>query len=1064
MPPSSWIPRTAPVVFLLVLSLLGMGLQQPAHSASTARPARAPALSATIDDYAPLPLLVNDGAPADIWTLEQGPDGLLWLGTGMGLYRFDGLRFDRYPMRPGQRLLSSNINALKVTPDGDIWLGFFAGGVARLRDGRVTVYGPREGLPGGRLLRLALTRDGAVWAAAARGLGRFADGRWQTVGSEWGLGDTGVDYVYVDRRGALWVCTDRRLLMLPAGERRFRDTGVPVGRSAVVAEDTQGRLWLSDDRLGTLPLREADADLPPPLSPLSTPTAAASTSTAAPARPSAAEVPPAFGAAKQLAFARDGSLWMTVMGSGVWRLPAAASIPTGRLIAPTDPIQVFGRAQELPSPVVVPILEDQEGMVWAGTNNGLVGFQRKRLHDLAPLGTASVGGFAVARLGRGVVAANVDQALAVDPPGPPAPFTGPLPNRAVIGTVDGAVWTVQQHELLRWIDGRTERLPFPPGLTHGHVRAFLCDGQGGLWLSVVGRGVWRATPGTGVRPDPGFQDIPDPQAMARSPDGSVWMVYDDEVLHIVNGQPLRYGPSDGLVIGRGTTVHASEREVIVAGETGVARFEDGQFRSIPEDRDSAFGNVTGVAESPDGDLWLNGARGVVQLSAAEIARNFGATGRTVNYRLFDRRDGLPGIALQAWAVPTALSDRGGRLWFATNRGVAWLDPATVPRNERPPRTEIQQLRTGDTQHLPDNGLELPAGTQSLTLRFAAVTLVAADRVRFRYRLRGVDQDWHDAGAVREATYANLAPGRYRFQVVAANGDGVWDPVGASLDFAIAPTLTQTRLFAVTCVATVLLLGWLIYRMRARVIAHQVQMRLEERHRERERIARELHDTLLQGVQGLVLQFNSVARRIDEPELHDKMERALGNAEGLITAARDRVSDLRSTDGPLGDQLGHAAKELADGRQAVSLTVLGDEQPLRAAVRDELLMMAREAVANAVRHAGGERIDVTLDFDDRRVRLSVRDDGVGVDSAFTSLDGRPGHHGIKGLHERARRLRGALRIRRLAEGGTEVEVRILAPDAYVAASARSPWRRVAQRLRRRVADLVRARRGRRAGPR
>ncbi|MFY0576496.1 triple tyrosine motif-containing protein [Cystobacter fuscus] len=146
----------------------------------------------------------------------------------------------------------------------------------------------------------------------------------------------------------------------------------------------------------------------------------------------------------------------------------------------------------------------------------------------------------------------------------------------------------------------------------------------------------------------------------------------------------------------------------------------------------------------------------------------------------------------------------------------------------------------------------------MTLRYTAVTLAAADRARFRYRLEGVDGEWHDGGSLREATYAHLTHGRYRFRVISSNGDDVWDETGATLDFTIEPTLVQTKAFAVACVVALLALVWVAYRMRARAIENQVQLRLEERHRERERIARELHDTLLQGVQGLVLQFDSVA--------------------------------------------------------------------------------------------------------------------------------------------------------------------------------------------------------------
>ncbi len=1032
------IATVIPAILAMVLSLLAL-------------PARA---AATITDYAHTPLLVNDGAPADIWTLAQARDGVLWLGTGMGLFRFDGLRFDRYPLREGERLPSSNINALHVTADGDIWLGFYGGGVARLRDGRATLYGPKEGLPPGQVLRFARTGDGTLWAAASGGLARFIDGRWQAVDERWGFADHAADYLFVDRRGILWVCTTRRLMFLRPGAQRFEDAGQPVSEYAVVNEDRQGRMWLSDALGGTRPLPALwDASSTGSMA-ASSPSAARAPSAASAALP-AAPVPasprlPAFGYSKQMLFARDGSLWLTVAGAGVWRLRAPEAVPALRALSADDPLEKFEREQGLPAAVVVPILEDREGTVWVGTNNGMASFQKKRLHELESLSPISLGGYALLAQGDGVIAANLREALVIDPPRTPTPLDGPVPARTSITTADGAHWWLSANALTRRQGQDVRRLPMPTGLMRNQVVAMTPDGADGLWLSVVDDGIYHATP-DGIRRDERLQQLPAPLAMARARDGSLWLASEDQVTHWRDGQTTVYGPEHGLAIGRAATIHVGERRLLIAGESGVALLEGERFRSITDMQDSAFGHVTGIVESLDGDLWLNGGRGVIQMSSADVATNFQQPSAAMNYRLFDRRDGLPGVALQAGAVPTALRDRRGRLWFATNRGVAWLDPTALPRNERPPHTEVLSIRTGERTYLADDALTLPAGTTSLTLRYTAITLVAADRARFRYRLEGVDAGWHDAGAQREATYANLAPGHYRFLVMAANGDGVWDAAGASLRFSIAPTWVQTRSFAVGSVAVVLLLVWLAYRLRTRAIAQQVRLRLEERHRERERIARELHDTLLQGVQGLVLQFNRVARRIEAPEVHEKMERALANAENLITAARDRVSDLRAVHGPLGADLSRSLSELTDGKLVLVLQVEGEERPLRAFVHDELMMIAREVLCNTVRHAEARTMQVLLRYEDRRVVLEMVDDGIGVDPAFISADGRPGHHGIRGMFERAKRLQGSLRIRPGATGGTEVEIRVLAQDAY-APTARPPLRRVLHALGRRLKRL------------
>ncbi|OJH35665.1 sensor histidine kinase [Cystobacter ferrugineus] len=984
------------------------------------------AAATSLDHYASSQLSVNDGAPADIWTLEQAPTGYLWLGTGMGLYRFDGVRFDRYPLREGQRVPSSNINALKVLPNGDIWLGFFAGGAARLRDGRSTVFGPREGMPPGRVLRFAGTPDGALWAAAAGGLARYEEGQWHVVGPEWGYDDGAAEYVYVDRRGVLWVCTPRRLVFLRPGERRFQDTGETISRDAVLAEDPDGRLWLSEDLQGTRPLPDHARSVPPGTAPASSaapPTSGASSTAGA----------PVFARAKQMLFASDGSLWLTVWGAGVWRLPSPASIPTGRGLRPSDPLEKFEQPDGLASPVVVPVIEDTEGTVWVGTNAGLTSFQKKRLREIPELSSTSQGGFTLAVLDTRVMAGNQRTALVVDPPAPPRAYGGPVPTRTANFAADGALWWFSGREVFRRAGDTSRKFELPTGTVDSHVVAFLPNGEDGMWLSIVGHGIFIATP-EGIHPERRFGDSPAPNAMALGPGNVVWLAFEDEVVRWSDGHPTRYGTDDGLAIGRATAIHATDKNLLVAGESGVARFDGQRFATILDSRDSAFGFITGIVESLDGALWMNGGRGVVQVKTGDIERMFSQPGGALNYRLLDWRDGLPGIALQAGPVPTAVRDQRGRLWFATNRGVAWLDPAALLRNERPPRTEIQSVRAGDRIYLAGDDLHLPEGTHSVTLRYTAITLAAADRARFRYRLEGVDGEWHDGGSLREATYAHLTHGHYRFRVVSSNGDDVWDETGATLDFTIEPTLVQTKAFAVACVIALLAIAWSAYRMRARAIEKQVQLRLEERHRERERIARELHDTLLQGVQGLVLQFDSVARRIVDPEINQMMERAIVKAEGLIVAARDRVSDLRVTNGPLGTALAGAVRELTDGEILVTVSVTGDERPLHAAVRDELLMIAREAMTNAVHHAKAQSIAVSLTYDENRLSLCVKDDGMGLDPGYANHHGKPGRYGIKGMFERARRLGGALRIRNAPEGGTEVDVRIHAGSAYAETSS------------------------------
>ncbi|QPF74042.1 hypothetical protein G8A07_14705 [Roseateles sp. DAIF2] len=959
---------------------------------------------------------VEEGAPADVWTLAQAPSAYLWLGTGLGLYRFDGVRFDRYPLREGQRLRSTNINALLVLPSGDIWVGLFSGGVVRLRDGMVAAFGQQEGLPGGRVLRLAQTPDGALWAAAEQGLARFDGRRWQRIGTGWNYPDAGADYVFADSQGRLWVAGREHLAWLPPHSQRFEVRHEKISRFAVLAEEPGGRIWLSDSRSGTRPL----SDKPMPPSPL----------------PENDHQP--FARAKQLLFSADGSLWLSEAGVGVRRLGTPAAIPAGRSLNASDGLETFTPRQGLPSAVAVPLLQTAEGEVWVGTNNGLSSFRRQRLKTVGELSGAQRHGFVLALQADGVLASHSAQALLLDPPHAPTPQPARERLRFALRAPDGALWQVDAKGIWREHQGLRQRMgsDLAEGLLN--VLALAPDRQGGAWLSISGRGVFYVGP-TGSLREARVEGsgASSPTVITIGPDETVWFGYDDEAVQLSpdRKQLRRYGSGEGLLTGRTTAIHSGSAGVFVAGEAGLARLEGSRFSTLSAERDDSFGHISGIVESADGNLWLNGGRGIVQLQAADIPALFAGAHAKLNYRLLNWRDGLPGIALQAYPSPTALRDRRGRLWFATNRGIAWLHPATLTRYESPPAVEVQHLRVGDRVYRPDPRLALEPGTQNIAIRYTALTPADADRMRFRYRLEGVDDDWQDADFRREATYANLGPGDYRFRVIAANSDGVWSKDAAEISFTLPPTLVQSRPFIAACVALLLAMAWATYRLRARNIAARVRLRLEALHGERERIARELHDTLLQGTQGLIVHVQGLISRLPEHEpVRKRIEEVLDRADEVVLEARERVLDLRATalDGVLlAERLAQAGRDMAEGRDTVFRQVsLGDPRPLQRIASDELYSLAREALTNAFRHAQPRQVEIEIAFHSKELVLRIRDDGVGMSPEQLVPGARPGHWGLAGMHERAHLLGARLSVTSRPHAGTEVECRVPAAAVYL----------------------------------
>ena len=310
-------------------------------------------------------------------------------------------------------------------------------------------------------------------------------------------------------------------------------------------------------------------------------------------------------------------------------------------------------------------------------------------------------------------------------------------------------------------------------------------------------------------------------------------------------------------MGNITTINATGKDVLIGGELGLARLRADHIESMVMGDDDVFSGITGIAETPAGDLWLNASKGVVRVDAAEVSASFQRPGYRPGYRLFDYRDGLPGIAVQAAMVPSALVDGMHRIWFLTNQGPAWIDPNDLHTNTLPPPVAILGLQADGKRYALDAAPHLPKGTDNLQLEYTAASLAIPDRVRFRYKLDGIDTNWQDAGNRRAAFYSNLAPGRYRFHVIAANDDGIWNTQGAEASFTIAPWFFQTKWFYALCLLAGmgLVAGFFVWR--TRLAAERVHLKLMERMSERERIARDIHDTLLQGVQGLLLRLQAV---------------------------------------------------------------------------------------------------------------------------------------------------------------------------------------------------------------
>lgn len=962
-------------------------LLAPALLATAPGNAQAP-IERGVDEYNVRAWNLVDGAPPDIWALAQSRDGFLWLGTGAGLYRFDGITFEPVVPTAG-RFPARNITALLADPDGSLWIGHFSGQVSHLHDGRVTSFGN----PNAVVEELARGPDGAIWVAMSGvqgGLFRIDSHGIARIGTDQGIPAGRTFSVVSDRDGAIWTATSIDVRVLRRGATRF----VPVWRNLhrtrlAVAPD--GRTWASADPADAVPASAAGLSIAP--------------------LPATLRAP----AADRMRFTRDGTLWRTLFEGGV--------LQARNLAAAHGSTPLFTRlttTQGLPSLVAVPLLEDRESNLWVGTNLGLLRLRPVSAVTALRVDDETLGGFQLAVTRDGTVFAANPHNLYRARPGEPLQWLRRFETSIDVIAADGTDLILSlKDRLLRLRDGRFSAMTTPrlPGPAANWVRTG--DTQ---WATVQDLGVYRLAGGRWLPLEK--TDQPASRIYAASGTGGGTWFYGRDRLYRREAGQLRAVAGDR--IGSIALVSSGPAGTLVGGEMGLARVQQGRLRAIPDARVPAFGGITGIVQEPDGTVWINSVRGLVRTSKAALDAAFADPHAPLDHQLFTAADGLPGVAQQGAQESTAVRGGDGRIWVADNVGIGWIDPARIVRNPLPPPVVILDLSANGQRYAARPEIPLPAGTANLRIAYTALSLAEAERVRFRYRLIGVDRGWIDAGSAREAYYANLGPGSWRFQVIAANNDGVWNTDGASVTVVIAPRFYQTWWFRLLAIGTGMGVLWLLYAWRLREQIARSRARAEARLAERERIARELHDTLLQSVQGLMLRFQAAAYATEPgSRAQTLIEGALERADDVLLEARDRVLALRRITGPGDPQ--PLIEELARclGEEGLTVTVTREGPPLlfQPAELEHILGIVQESLANVRRHAGTVLAQVRVRSGKGAMSIEISDQGRGIPPEIATAGGRPGHYGLSGMRERAEALGGALMVRRGDSVGTIVQLTV-----------------------------------------
>ncbi|MGC1644553.1 MAG: triple tyrosine motif-containing protein, partial [Candidatus Sulfotelmatobacter sp.] len=599
---------------------------------------------------------------------------------------------------------------------------------------------------------------------------------------------------------------------------------------------------------------------------------------------------------------------------------------------------------------------------------------------------------------------------------------------------DGDLWFAGYGGLHRYSSGvlSNYELPAPD------VRAIHQDREGTLWIGAL----MEEHPGGLFRFRDGKLDqisgISDVNQIIDDRDGGLWVAGVRELIHMRGDKTTRYGEKDGLPE-RSVDIHQDSTGTlwIASYGGGLTRLRDGRLRTITTKDGLPNSMLAGMIEDSHGNLWVSSTQNIFCLSLKtlnDLADRKISSILPVSYGV---AEGMRSSESDVGS-PAGWETKDGRIWFPTMRGVVAIDPTAG--NHLPPPVVIEEAWANKLGLAHSAQTSVPAGNNTFDFRFTAVSFSAPEKLRFKYRLEPFDKEWVDAGTRRSAHYTNMDPGRYSFHVLAVNNFGIWSDQEASVRFLLRPHFYQTDWFRTLCAACMLTLLWGGSELRVRQLAAQFKMRMEERENERTRIARDLHDTLLQSFQGLVFRFQAARYRLPErpEEASDALDTALVSADQAIAEGRDAIQQLRSgssQESNLEEMLLAMGRELAasrnSGDSAPSLRVIveGNRRAKRAMIRDEIYRIAREFLRNAYRHARARNIEAELRYDDDSFLLIVRDDGKGIDPKVLKDRGRAGHWGLPGMYERAEGMGARLDIWSEVGAGTELRLKVPAAIAY-----------------------------------
>jgi signal transduction histidine kinase/ligand-binding sensor domain-containing protein len=949
-----------------------------------------------------------------VYSMAQTADGYLWFGTGNGLIRYDGLRFEVIPRANANDLSNGLIPRVFTDASGQLWAADDFTHLFRYEAGVLKGPVPDNGRHDYAVSSMTRTFDGwLLFVSELQGVVEYKHGEHRVLLEPRAVPGPPTT-VAQTADGTIWIGTAEKGLFQfrpEKGEVSLRQVAglnnkrinclLPLSNTTLLVGTKQGLFISHSDNLPS-------------------------------------EVSPTFGHDEILALASGlkGRIWIGTDGH-VFKADLKGIDAKGSIHL-LDQLMVNGNH------AVTALFEDRVGNLWIGEPEAI-----ERYQDSAFITYRSSEGLPCSNCG--AIYVDSDQGVWFAPPdgGLFRISQGRVQSIEVAGLKNDIVYAIAGADADVWVARRNSGLtrltvdgdsvqaspqPEPSKSIQDAVYSVYREPNGTMWAGTLHQGISRLRNGT-WHTFTTIDGLPSNtiSVITGNKSGLVFAGTPNGLAEFRKDRWTSYNTHDGLPPGPVESLLLDGSDTLWIGTSrGIASLRSGTVH-VPLGAPTAlYGDILGIAEK-DGWLWIATADHILRVRSSALLKQVYADG---DYREFGVTDGLPSTE-GVKRSPSVELDNRGNIWFSLKQGISFLPASAFADPAFPVTMRIEGMLVDGKYVATGDHIRISSGRHRLTFQYAGINVSNPEAVRYHYRL--ADSSWSEPTRLREVDFTNVAPGRFEFQVAASNSDGVWSSKGATIAFEVEPSIFQTRWFQVTSVGVLALLALGVYQLRVQQLHRQFNIGLEARVNERTRIARDLHDTLLQSFNAVLLRFQTVSNLLPTrpDEAKSRIDVAIEEASDAITEGRDAVHELRSgglATVDLPQSISNFAKELLSNSSSENLPefrvqVEGASRDLNPMVRDEAYRIAAEALRNSIRHARAQRVEVEIRYDHEQLRLRIRDDGKGIDRGVLGKEHAPGHWGLRGMRERANLIGGTFEVWSEVGSGTEVELSIPAANAY-----------------------------------